>query len=87
MIDNVSPKIEDKFPLLISSINNAYSFSEGLSCVKDENDKWGYIDKTGNVVIPCKWKQAYSFKKDGKDEVEEFNGQKYKINKQGEIVK
>ena len=31
-----------------------YSFSEGLAKVK-LNDKWGFIDKTGREVIPCKY--------------------------------
>ena len=26
-------------------------FYEGLANVKDANDKWGYIDKTGKVVV------------------------------------
>ena len=36
-------------------------FSEGLAHVKDDNDKWGFIDKTGEVVIPCKWNTVNCF--------------------------
>ena len=32
----------------------AYSFSEGLAGV-EINGKWGFIDKRGNEVIPCKY--------------------------------
>jgi hypothetical protein len=54
--------------------------------VKDANDKWGYIDKTGAVVIPCQWKFAMNFH-NGLAEVDDANGKRHKINKQGEIVK
>lgn len=32
------------------------TFSEGLAAVK-KDDKWGFIDKTGRVVVPieCSW--------------------------------
>ena len=43
------------------------SFHEGLACVKDANGKWGYIDKTGKLVIPCKWEYAvlWLYRQDG----------------------
>ena len=28
---------------------------------KNADDLWGYIDKTGQVVIPCQWKGAWEF--------------------------
>ena len=31
-------------------------YSEGLAYVEDVNGKYGFIDKTGKLVIPCKWK-------------------------------
>lgn len=31
---------------------------ESLAAVQDDNYNWGYIDKTGKVVIQCKWKYA-----------------------------
>lgn len=34
-------------------IRNAGSFSEGLCAVSIDGDKWGFIDKTGELVIPC----------------------------------
>lgn len=36
---------------------NAYSFSEGLAAVQKDG-KWGYIDRTGNVVIPFQYDQV-----------------------------
>src|SRR5712664_3477180 len=35
-------------------------FSEGLADVQ-LNNKWGYIDKSGRVVIPLKWSEAFPF--------------------------
>ena len=37
-------------------------FSEGLAAVRNRQDKWGYIDKTGKVVIPAQYAQAWSFR-------------------------
>ncbi len=36
-------------------------FKDGLARVRDANENWGFIDKTGKVVIPCKWFDAGSF--------------------------
>ena len=38
----------------------AYCFSDGLAPVKD-NGKWGYIDKTGRLVIKPIFEKAYGF--------------------------
>ena len=35
-------------------------FYKGLARVKQDN-KWGYIDKTGKEVIPCKYDVAIFF--------------------------
>ena len=47
-------------------IKNKYhfvsGFYNGLTRVQ-LNDKWGFIDKTGNEVIECKYDMTYSFKK------------------------
>ena len=31
------------------------------AAVKDDNGKWGYIDKTGKLVIPCQWEATEGF--------------------------
>lgn len=36
-------------------------FSEGLAPVQDADGLWGYIDKTGTLVIPCEYENAYAF--------------------------
>ena len=37
-------------------------FSEGLAVIKDEKtNRYGYIDKTGEVVIPCVYYRAHDF--------------------------
>jgi len=36
-------------------------YNEGLAGVKDADDRWGFIDKTGKLVIPCQWKKALFF--------------------------
>lgn len=42
--------------------HDAKSFSDGLACVqKDYNGKWGYIDKTGKLVIPYSFERASLF--------------------------
>lgn len=38
----------------------ARPFSEGLAAVRMQ-DKWGYINKQGQLVIPYKYKEAYDF--------------------------
>ena len=37
------------------------TYSEGLAYVEDAKGKCGFIDETGEVVIPCKWVDAYGF--------------------------
>ena len=36
-------------------------FSDGLMTISDRNSKVGFIDTTGNVVVPCSYKYAYEF--------------------------
>jgi hypothetical protein len=52
--------------------DNMNCFHEGLAAVKSK-DHWGFIDKTGSIVIPLEYEQAHCFnegaavvKKDGK---------------------
>ena len=59
-------------------------FSEGLVGVKDEHNKWGYIDTTGKLVIPCQWENASDFR-NGIASVWK-RGKCFHIDKTGKIV-
>ena len=60
--------------------------NEGFISVQDANGKYGYIDKTGKVVIPCKWKDAGWFV-GGSAFVIDDNGKRVMIDKTGKIIK
>ncbi len=61
----------------------AYSFSEGLARV-EINDKWGFIDKSGTLVIPARYDRALHFS-EGLAWVE-INGKYGFIDKSGTLV-
>ena len=42
-------------------VTAASIFSEGMAWVKNENDKYGFIDKSGTLVIPFKYDYARPF--------------------------
>lgn len=46
--------------LIAPQYEDADTFGEGLAAVK-QNGKWGYVDETGKLVIPCKYDLAYGF--------------------------
>ena len=63
-------------------------FSEGLSAVMFDTEKWGYIDKTGKIVIQPQFSQAGTFS-EGLATVAIENGTKKNyvmIDKTGKIV-
>ena len=60
-------------------------FHEGLAKVQDANGKWGYIDKTGKVIIPCQWKYALNFN-EGLAKVADDNWKYGYIDKTGKVV-
>ena len=46
----------------INPFQRCQGFHEGLAVVEDENKgKFGFIDKSGRMAIPCKWHDADSF--------------------------
>ena len=47
------------------SYDGAYFFHEGLGCVQF-NQGWGFIDRTGKVVIPAQYDDAYPFTDKGR---------------------
>lgn len=78
--------------ILLFSCNNQprkYKFvgaeSEGLIIVQDHNDKMGFIDSRGNVIISCKYKLVSPFH-EGLAGVTEDLDQWYFINKRDEQV-
>jgi hypothetical protein len=91
------------FELPVSFTNTSHKFSNGLLAIKNARGLWGYIDKTGKIVIPAKFAllsryfgngQYYN---DRENENANFQGNYailsneynkfYVINKQGEIIK
>ncbi len=66
--DIISSEEEDKIENNNQNIRKIYDFSDGLACV-ELNNKYGFIDKAGNEVIPIKYDYARSFE-DGISRVE-----------------
>ena len=60
-------------------------YNEGLAGVKDADGKWGFIDKTGKLVIPCQWKKALFFS-EGLAGVQDDNEKWGFIDKTGKVV-
>lgn len=40
---------------------NARSYSCGLAAVQEDSGKWGYVNKAGNMAIPCQFEEAGNF--------------------------
>jgi hypothetical protein len=40
---------------------NAANFSCGLAAVEDDSEKWGYVNKAGELLIPCQFEWAGEF--------------------------
>src|SRR6185295_19440553 len=47
--------------VLLRGYKDTKGFSEGLAAVSDENGRWGYIEKTGSVIIPYQFEHAQNF--------------------------
>lgn len=65
-------------------------FYNDLAVVETEKDIFGYIDRTGKIVIQAKFDRAYNFTPDGLALVAQYDSNKEKkygyINKKGELV-
>ena len=59
-IDENLVQLTPEFIEAIKKYDRLSLFSEGYAAVC-KNGKWGYIDKTGQEVIPCKYDQANPF--------------------------
>lgn len=64
---------------------NSYPFRNGLAAVQTQERKFGFIDKTGTLVIPCVYDNFVSFGNDGLCAVEKDGKWGY-IDKSGRIV-
>ena len=75
---------------IYSVIVYGYALKGGDSDIKknlsDLEGEYGFIDKTGNVVIPCKWKGAGLFS-EGLAPVQDDSGKWWTIDKTGKVVK
>ena len=80
----VEVEITPSFIELIKQYNELRSFSEGLAAVK-KNDKWGYINTKGDLVIPCEYDGYPREFSEGLAPVDK-NGKWGFINTKGEIV-
>lgn len=60
-------------------------YNEGLAGVKDADGKWGFIEKTGKIVIPCQWKKALFFS-EGLAGVQDDNEKWGFIDKTGKVA-
>ena len=65
---------------------DVYNMHEGLVSVTDNNGLQGYVDRTGQMVIPCQWKDANSFY-EGRAAVKDESGKYFLIDKTGAKVK
>ncbi len=70
------PVSEEKFDFI-------FDFSEGLASVR-RGDKYGYIDRSGTIVIPFLYEEAYSFSEDGLATVAK-NGRLFSIDTEGMV--
>jgi len=41
-----------------------FNFNQGLAPIIDKKNKWGFIDKTGKLVIPCQYDEVGYFSED-----------------------
>ena len=58
------------------------NFSQGLAAVR-ENDRWGFIDRTNTLVIPCRYAEVNAFKADGTCDVRNPDGTWIVIDREG----
>lgn len=58
----------------------------GFATMKDQNGKWGAVDSTGKVVIPCIYDSSVHFNENGLAKVE-LNGEEFTIDRYGNKLK
>ena len=72
-------------PVLAGQWLETRCFREGLARVMDKNRRWGYVDESGKLVIPCRWLEAGPFW-GGTAEVEDDDGTLATIDRTGQII-
>lgn len=72
-------------PTPTTPITPLQELEEDLARVIGTNDKWGFKNKTGKVVIPCTWELAKPFS-EGLALVKDSNGKWGFIDKTGKVV-
>jgi len=60
-IDKDGKKVIDLKKLDGEKVMSAFNFFNGRAMVMLENRMWGFIDESGNAVIPCKYADAWNF--------------------------
>jgi cell division protein FtsB len=97
-VKELQEQVKDLKTLLAASresemINTGWTkrgdFFSGLAVVQDDNtNKYGFIDKTGKLIIPCEWTSAFKFNDhlNGLAAVKDNNGMWGFIDKTGKIV-
>ncbi len=60
-------------------------YNEGLAGVKNADGRWGFIDKSGRLVIPCQWKRTFFFS-EGLAGVQDDNEKWGFIDKTGKVA-
>ena len=74
----------DKGIAIEPNYSMAKSFSEGIAAVKIDN-KWGFINKNGDVIVPCEYDELISSYSDGKGELL-LNDDIYVFDKEGKTL-
>lgn len=79
--------IDKKLKLVIPvSFKQACPFSDGLAAVQNNDGNWGFINKTGRLVIPYTYSRRPSRFMSGLARVENNNGRWGYINKENKVV-
>ena len=71
--------------MIPAQFERAYNFADNGWARVQQNDKWGYIDTTGQWVIPAQFERAYTFADNGRAAVQQ-NGQWGYIDTTGQWV-
>lgn len=82
-IDSVIESLKYVYKVQRASYDNPSVFTNGLCPVYDQG-YWGYMDRFGNMIEPCKYLMAYPFSNEGYASVVTQNQEAYFIDKNGE---